>query len=179
MAECAADIRLRVAIVHRVVSSARRGLTFRSWKSASCLRRKRFSAARALWECAAREASRTRSTTTKDNVRTHCATARKTDACDMNAQDCTLRNVTVARFRIVRTFCGARALESISTRDFRSSSEQLRRLFSLARSTCGAVQNALSLLFLVLRSVSCRCYLPCHGSALPTAPQAHFLLSIP
>jgi hypothetical protein len=25
----------------------------------------------------------------------------------MNAQDCTLRNVTVARFRIVRTFCGA------------------------------------------------------------------------
>jgi hypothetical protein len=38
-------------------------------------------------------------------------------------------------------------VESISTRDFRSSSEQLRRLFSLARSTCGAVQNILSLLF--------------------------------
>src|SRR5207253_449136 len=63
--------------------------------------------------------------------------------------------------------------ESISTRDCRSSSEQLRRLFSLVRSTCGAVQDILSLLFLVLRSVSCRRYLPCHGSALPTAPQAH------
>src|SRR5262249_15939251 len=61
---------------------------------------------------------------------------------------------------------------SPTTRDFRSSSEQLRRLFSLARSTCGAVQNVLSLLFLVLGSVSCRRYLPCHGSALPTAPQA-------
>src|SRR5258707_595891 len=63
---------------------------------------------------------------------------------------------------------------AISTRDCRSSSEQLRRLFSLTRSTCGAVQNTLSLLFLVLRPVSCRRYLPCHGSALPTAPQAHW-----
>jgi hypothetical protein len=35
------------------------------------------------------------------------AKALKTNACDMNAQDCMLRNVTVARFRIVRTFCGA------------------------------------------------------------------------
>jgi hypothetical protein len=42
------NIRLRVAIIHRVESLARRGLTFRSWKSASCFRRKRFSAARAL-----------------------------------------------------------------------------------------------------------------------------------
>ena len=56
------NIRLRVAIIHRVESSARRGLTFRSWNSASCLRRKRFSAARALRECATRKASRTRST---------------------------------------------------------------------------------------------------------------------
>ena len=71
-----------------------------------------------------------------------------------------------------KTGAGGRG-KSISTRDCRSSSEQLRRLFSLARSTCGAVQNILSLLFLVLRSVSCRRYLPCHGSALPTAPQAH------
>jgi hypothetical protein len=37
--------------------------------------------------------------TTNDNVRTQCATALETDACDMNAQDCTLQNVTVARFR--------------------------------------------------------------------------------
>jgi hypothetical protein len=44
------NIRLSVAIIHRVASSARRDLTFRSWNMASCLRRKRFSAARALWE---------------------------------------------------------------------------------------------------------------------------------
>src|SRR6478672_12422738 len=78
--------RLRVAIVHRVESSARRGLAFLSWKRASCLRRKRFSAARALRECAARKASRTKSNTTKDNVRKQ--TARKTDERDINAQDC-------------------------------------------------------------------------------------------
>jgi hypothetical protein len=48
-----------------------------------------------------------RSTTTKDNVRKQCAKALKTDACDMNAQDCMLQNVSVTRFRIVRTFCGA------------------------------------------------------------------------
>jgi hypothetical protein len=35
------NIRLRVAIVHRVASSVRRGLTFRSWNIASCFRRKR------------------------------------------------------------------------------------------------------------------------------------------
>ena len=45
-----------------------------------------------------------------------------------------------------KTGAGGRG-KSISTRDCRSSSEQLRRLFSLARSTCGAVQNILSLLF--------------------------------
>jgi hypothetical protein len=38
------------AIIHRVESSARLGLTFRSWKSANCFRRNRFSADRALWE---------------------------------------------------------------------------------------------------------------------------------
>ena len=57
-------------------------------------RRSDFSAARALWEHAAREASRTRSTTTKDNVRKQCATARKTDEPNLNAQDRTLQNVT-------------------------------------------------------------------------------------
>ena len=40
---------------------------------------------------AAREASRTRSRTTKDNLRKQCAAARKTDEHDMNAQDCTLQ----------------------------------------------------------------------------------------
>jgi hypothetical protein len=84
-------------MIHRVASSDRRGWAFRSRNIGSCLGRKRFSAARALWECTAREASRTKSTT-KDNVRTQCATALKTDERDMNVQ-----NVTAARFRIV---CG-------------------------------------------------------------------------
>ena len=71
------------------------------------------------------------------------------------------------RSRTARGHAAGGRGESISTRDCRSSSEQLRRLFSLARSTCGAVQNILSLLFLVLRSVSCRRYLPCHGRGRP------------
>ncbi len=58
-------------------------------------------------ERAARKASRTRSNTTKDNVRKQCATARKTDERDMNVQDCTLQSVTGARFRLERSFCGA------------------------------------------------------------------------
>jgi hypothetical protein len=71
------NIRLRVAIIQRVESSARRGLTLRSWKSASCFRRNRFSAASERRECAARTASRTRSKTTNDTVRTQCSAARK------------------------------------------------------------------------------------------------------
>ena len=55
--------------------------------------KERFSAARAPWEHAAREASRTRWTTTKDNGRKQPATARKADEPDMNAQDRTLQNV--------------------------------------------------------------------------------------
>ena len=82
------------------------GMILRSWNSASCLRRKRFSAASAVWECAAREASRAKSMTTNDNVRKQCATALKIDERDMKAQDCTLQNVTVTRFRIVRTLGG-------------------------------------------------------------------------
>jgi hypothetical protein len=95
-----------VAIIHRVESSARRGFAFRSWKSASCLRRKRFSAARVLWERATRKTSRTASNTTKDNVRKQCATARKTDERNMNAQDYTLQSayVTGARSHIGRKF---------------------------------------------------------------------------
>jgi hypothetical protein len=85
------NMRLRVAIIHRVESTARPGLTFRSWKSASCLRRKRFSAASVLGERATREARRTKSNPIKDNVRKQYATAPKTDGHDMNAQDCTLQ----------------------------------------------------------------------------------------
>jgi len=50
--------------------------------------------------------------TTNDNVRKQCATARKTDKRDMNAQDCTLQNVTVTRFPIARTFCGAHGFQT-------------------------------------------------------------------
>jgi hypothetical protein len=42
--------RLTVTISHLVASSARCGLILRSWKGASCFRRNRFSAAKALRE---------------------------------------------------------------------------------------------------------------------------------
>jgi hypothetical protein len=86
---------------------ARRGLTLRSWKSASCLRRKRFSAARARRECAARKARRTRSATTEKVVREQCATVRISRKPDMNAQDDTLQNVRALRIRFGWNFCGA------------------------------------------------------------------------
>jgi hypothetical protein len=52
-----------------------------------------------MW--ASLDSSRTKSMTTKDNIRKQCAKALKNDACDINAQDYTLRNVTRARFRTV------------------------------------------------------------------------------
>src|SRR5215813_7269364 len=88
------NMRLRVAINQRVESLARRGLTWRSWKSASCLRRKRFSAANARREWTARMARRIRSITTGTIVRKQCATVRKSDEPDINAQHGTLQNVT-------------------------------------------------------------------------------------
>src|SRR5215468_8077975 len=93
------NMRLSIAIIQRVESLARRGLTLRSWKSASCLRRKRFSAARARRECAARKARRSRSTTTEEIVRKQWATVRISEKPGMNAQDDTLPNVTGSRFR--------------------------------------------------------------------------------
>src|SRR5215468_7854190 len=88
------NMRLRVAIIQRVESLARRGLTWRSWKSASCLRRKRFSAANARREWTARMARRIRSITTGTIVRKQCATVRKSDESGINAQHGTLQNVT-------------------------------------------------------------------------------------
>jgi hypothetical protein len=55
----------------------------------------RFSAASVRWERATRKASRTKSNTTKDDVRKQCATARKTDERGMNAQDCMLQSVVL------------------------------------------------------------------------------------
>src|SRR5215471_15603895 len=71
--------------------------------------RKRFSAAKARRECAARKARRTRSTTTEEIVRKQCATVRISGKPGMNAQDDTLPNVTGSRFRVGMTFCGAQA----------------------------------------------------------------------
>src|SRR5215831_8695111 len=87
-------MRLRVAIIQRVESLARRGLTWRSWKSASCLRRKRFSAASARCEWTARMARRIRSITTGTIARKQCATVRKSDEPGINTQHGTLQNVT-------------------------------------------------------------------------------------
>ena len=53
----------RAAIIQRVESSARRGLTFCSWNRANCYRRKRFSATNADRGRAARSTSRTSSLT--------------------------------------------------------------------------------------------------------------------
>jgi len=92
------NIRQRVAITHRVESSARRGLTLRSWKSASCLRRKRFSAARAPRDRVDRATNRAKSNTTEDNVQEQCPTARKVKGGAMNAQQRTLPHGTGTRF---------------------------------------------------------------------------------
>src|SRR5215472_12778508 len=103
-------MRLRVAIIQRVESLARRGLTWRFWKSASCLRRKRFSAANARREWTARMARRTRSITTGTIVRKQCATVRKSDEPGINAQHGTLQNVkgltTAAWQEFLRTTTG-------------------------------------------------------------------------
>ena len=88
------NMRRRVAIIQRAESLARRGLTRRSWKSASCLRRKRFSAASARRKWTARMARRIRSITTGTIVRKQCATVRKSDEPGINAQHGTLQNVT-------------------------------------------------------------------------------------
>jgi len=92
------NIRLRSAITHRVESSARRGLTLRSWKSASCLRRKRFSAARAPRDRVARATNRAKSNTAEDNTQEPCPTARKIKGGAMNAQQRTLPHGTGTRF---------------------------------------------------------------------------------
>src|SRR5262249_28786277 len=97
------NMRLSVAIIQRVESLARRGLTLRSWQSTSFLRKKRFSAAKAPRECAARKAKPSRSTTNKEAVRKQCATVRINRKHGMNAQDDTLQNVTGSRFQNGRT----------------------------------------------------------------------------
>jgi hypothetical protein len=58
---------------------------------------------------------RHKSYTTKDNVRKQCATSRKTDERDMNAQDHTLLSVTAARFPLGRSSCGAQVVNPKAT----------------------------------------------------------------
>src|SRR6516225_645232 len=123
------NIRLRVAITQRAASSARRGLTLRSWKSASCFRRKRFSAAKALREWVARKARRTKSNATRDSVRKQCAIARKINQADIDAQNRTLRNVTGTTF----------SSEGVSADDRDSNPRRLlkmRKLLILRYSEC-------------------------------------------
>ena len=80
--------RLSTAMTQRPESSARRGLTLRSWKKANCFRRKRFSAARAERECAARMTSRPRSVRTAMAVRRQCLSGdKKNNGNSFEAQD--------------------------------------------------------------------------------------------
>src|SRR5215472_11930191 len=110
------NMRLSVAFIQRVESLARRGLTLRSWKSASCLRRNRFSAARARREYAATKARRTRSTATDEIVRNECTTVRINGKPGMNAQDDTLQNVTGLQFEFVSTSAEHRSSSPLRTR---------------------------------------------------------------
>ena len=80
--------RLSAAIIHRVESSARLGLTLRSWKRANCFRRNRFSADRALRERAINATSRPTSSRASAAVRKQCCRAvKKHSDAAMNAQD--------------------------------------------------------------------------------------------
>jgi hypothetical protein len=63
---------------------------------------------------ATRKTSRTTSNTTKDKIRMQCATARKTDERNMNAQDYTLQRVMLPEFRLGRSFCGAQVDADLS-----------------------------------------------------------------
>src|SRR5215472_11951769 len=98
------NIQLRVAITQRAASSARRGLTLRSWKSASCFRRKRFSAAKARRECVARKAGRTKSNATRDSVRKECAIARKINQPDIERPGSHVTECYGNYFRLGRSF---------------------------------------------------------------------------
>src|SRR5215831_10842425 len=114
------NIRRRMTIRKRAESLARRGLTLRSWKSASCLRRKRFSAARARREWAVKTARRIRSITTGTIVQKQCATVLKSDEPGINAQHGTLQNVagptTAAWQEFLRTTAGRHRCEAFRRR---------------------------------------------------------------
>src|SRR6516165_9304586 len=86
-------MRPRMTIISRVASCARCGLTLRSWNKASCLRRKRFSAASARRDRETSTRKRTRSHATKDSVLRLCVSSLKMEP-GMNAQLYTLRDVT-------------------------------------------------------------------------------------
>src|SRR6516165_2480933 len=79
------NMRPRMTILSRVESWARCGLTLRSWNKASCLRRKRFSAARARRDRETNRRRRTRSHATKDSVLRLCVSSWKMEP-SMNAQ---------------------------------------------------------------------------------------------
>jgi len=78
------NMRPRITIRSRVESLARCGLTFRSWNSASCFRRKRFSAASARRDRETSTRRWTRSRATDDNVVRLCVNGWKMEP-DINA----------------------------------------------------------------------------------------------
>src|SRR5262249_4758697 len=83
-------------------------------KSASCLRRKRFSAARARRQWAVKTARRIRSITTGTIVRKQCATVLKSDEPGINAQHGTLQNVAGPTTAAWQEFLRTTAWEALS-----------------------------------------------------------------
>jgi hypothetical protein len=115
------NMRPRMTIVSRVESWARCGLTLRSWNKASCLRRKRFSAASARRDRETSTGRRTRSHATKDSVLRPCVSNWKREP-GMNAQRYTLRDVmrlpTGGRPKFVWSPAGVISLRSGMTDNF-------------------------------------------------------------
>jgi hypothetical protein len=88
------NIWLRVAIIHRVESSARRDHTSAPGTTPVVVSGGRGSRqSECCGNAAARKASRARSNTTEDDVRKQCSTARTTNEPEMNVQHRTLQNV--------------------------------------------------------------------------------------
>src|SRR6516164_7662432 len=87
------NMRPRMTIISRVESWARCGLSLRSWNKASCLRRKRFSAASARRDRETSTRRWMRSRATEDSVARLRVNVRNLEP-DMNAQLYTLRDLT-------------------------------------------------------------------------------------
>src|SRR5262249_12606694 len=92
-------------MLSRVESLARCGFTLRSWKRASCLRKKRFSAASARRDRETSTRRWRRSRAMDDNVVRLCVNGRKMEP-GMNVQLYTLRDFGDSELAAERDFCG-------------------------------------------------------------------------